>query len=345
MRMVPGPSVMSTMFVTMERSIFSAALNSSKSSMISSAKPFWNTFGDNVLTGGGGSDFLRGRAGNDTLIGEGGNDRFDGREGADAMFGGTGQDTAYYLQSPIGLIIDLANPAANTGNAAGDTYDSVENVQGTFFDDIIFGDAATNLLIGSTGNDELSGRAGDDTLSGQGGDDILDGGAGGDTLQGGTGFDTASYQSALSGVTADLIMTVSNTGDAAGDSYNAVRGLQGSDFDDVLKGQFGQNRLEGGAGNDVLQGRGGADTYNGGAGDDIFVFQNGFALEIIEDFDEFSAAEKLDVSMVTNIVDFADLAANHMAQNGTDVDITDGPGTIRIQNALLADLDGGDFIF
>ncbi len=305
----------------------------------------WGTFGDNMLTGGGGSDFLRGRDGDDMLIGEAGNDRLEGREGADAMFGGAGQDTAYYLSSAAGLTVDLANPLANTGNAAGDTYDSVENVQGSFQDDIIRGDGQNNVLIGSTGDDQLFGRDGDDTLTGQGGNDVLDGGAGADTLQGGVGFDTASYASALAGVHADLIQTGNNTGDAAGDSYNAVRGLRGSAFDDVLLGQFAQNRLEGGAGNDVLQGRGGSDTYNGGAGRDTFVFQNGFGTEIIEDFDAFSAAEKVDLSFVANIVDFADLAANHLGQNGADAEIADGAGIIRLLNVQIADLDGGDFFF
>ena len=142
-----------------------------------------------------------------------------------------------------------------------------------------------------------------------------------------------------------MIVVASNTGDAAGDSYSAIRNLRGSAHDDTLKATFGQNRLEGGAGNDILFGRGGGDVHNGGSGNDTFVFQNNFGPAVIEDFNEFSSAERIDLSMVTNITDFTDLAANHLSQNSADAVITDGVNTITIQNVLIADLDSGDFWF
>ena len=307
----------------------------------------WGSFGNNQLDGLGGNDFLRGRAGNDTLQGGDGNDQLDGGAGADVLDGDGGVNTANYLSSGIGLTIDLTNPGNNTGDAAGDTYFSVQNVQGTFQDDTITGDGQDNLLIGSTGNDTLFGLAGDDTLTGQGGDDILVGGAGADTLQGGVGNDIASYQDAGAGVFADLIVTGLNTGDAAGDSYNAIRGLIGSDHADTLRGQFGTNSLDGGDGDDTLLGRGGSDTKTGGLGSDTFVYQNGFgANETITDFDEFDNNEKIDLASVAAIVDFADLVANHMAQNGAHVEITDGVGgMITVQNALVGDMNALDFIF
>ena len=306
----------------------------------------WGSFGDNQLEGKAGNDFLRGRAGNDTLQGGDGNDQLDGGAGADVIDGDTGINTANYLSSTVGLTIDLSNPLNNTGDASGDIYFSIQNIQGTFQDDDITGDAQNNFIIGSTGNDILFGLAGDDTLTGQGGNDILVGGVGADTLQGGVGNDIASYQDASSGVFADLILNGLNTGDAAGDTYNAIRGLIGTDHADTLRGTFGTNSIDGGAGNDTILGRGGSDTHTGGAGSDTFIFQNGFgAAETITDFDEFDDNEKIDLSLVANITDFADLTANHLSQNGAHAEITDGAGTIIIQNALVADLNMLDFTF
>ena len=91
----------------------------------------------------------------------------------------------------------------------------------------------------------------------------------------GDGFDVASYETATSGLTANLRNPSTNTGDAAGDTYILIEGLVGSAFDDTLIGTAvgaeGHNTLEGGAGNDTLIGLGGDDDYDGGAGDDTAV--------------------------------------------------------------------------
>jgi len=51
------------------------------------------------------------------------------------------------------------------------------------------------------------------------------------------------------------------------------------------------------------------------------------------------------LSAVLNIDDFADLLANHMAQSGADVVITDGTNSLTLDNVNLSDLDANDFIF
>ncbi|NJM82182.1 MAG: hypothetical protein HC844_06525 [Tabrizicola sp.] len=117
--------------------------------------------------------------------------------------------------------------------------------------------------------------------------------AGGDRLDGGSGFDLASYADAAAGVRADLSSTRLNKGDAAGDSYAGIEGLEGSAHADQLLGDAAANRLSGGEGNDSLWGRTGNDTLEGGAGDDIlnggagadtFVFHAG--RDVIHDFEE-----------------------------------------------------------
>ncbi len=74
-----------------------------------------------------------------------------------------------------------------TGDAAGDTFSSIENVFGTAFADIIAGNAVANVIDGGDGNDMLFGMAGDDVIVGGWGADTLRGGAGNDRLVGGLG--------------------------------------------------------------------------------------------------------------------------------------------------------------
>lgn len=97
---------------------------------------------------------------------------------------------------------------------------------------------------------------------------ILDGGAGADTLIGGAGLDYASYSSSAIGVRASLINSSLATGDAVGDTYIDIEGLQGSDFADTLYGGGGDDHLLGGAGNDSLRGGAGDDTLKGDEGND-----------------------------------------------------------------------------
>src|SRR5262249_39995874 len=63
----------------------------------------------------------------------------------------------------------LLTPASNTGDAAGDTYNAIENLIGGGFADILTGNTAANVLDGGFGNDTLDGGAGRHTLFGRGG--------------------------------------------------------------------------------------------------------------------------------------------------------------------------------
>jgi Ca2+-binding RTX toxin-like protein len=72
-------------------------------------------------------------------------------------------------------------------------------------------------------------------------------------------------------VAVDLAGTSPNTGDAAGDEFDSVEHLTGSDHADRLSGDEGENVIEGGKGADLLRGRSGDDTYvwNRGDGSDV----------------------------------------------------------------------------
>ncbi|MEP3674737.1 pre-peptidase C-terminal domain-containing protein [Sulfitobacter sp.] len=148
------------------------------------------TLGDNVIEGQENVDYIYGRRGDDILDGGIGSDVLFGGVGADILLGGEHRDRAQYSQSLEALIIDLMNTSRNTGEAAGDVYDSIEDLAGSRFADGVFGDTGSNRLFGRQGNDRLYGRAGDDYLNGGANNDRLDGGVGNDTLRGGQSADT-----------------------------------------------------------------------------------------------------------------------------------------------------------
>ncbi|MCX7228267.1 MAG: hypothetical protein NTW15_04520, partial [Burkholderiales bacterium] len=199
-------------------------------------------------------DTLSGDSGDNVLAGMGSDDLLQGRGGADTIDGGTGTDTASYASSSSGVQVDLmvSGAQSSTGDAAGDVLASIENLQGSAFDDMLNGDTGANRLDGGAGNDLLTGWAGSDTLIG------------------GDGWDTAVYDGSNAGVTVDLTLTgaQSSAGHAAGDVLDSIEALTGSSFADTLRGTAGANALRGGDGDDTFEGRGGADILDGGNGID-----------------------------------------------------------------------------
>jgi Ca2+-binding RTX toxin-like protein len=124
--------------------------------------------------GDAGNDVLFGNAGDDLLDGGDDNDVLEGGAGADQLIGGNGTDTASYASSPTAVNVVLGGVSSG-GDAAGDTYSSIEQV------------------IGSAQNDTITGDAGVNTLWGMGGDDVLIGSGGADVLKGGAGNDKFTY--------------------------------------------------------------------------------------------------------------------------------------------------------
>ncbi len=134
-----------------------------------------------MLYGLGGDDTLAGGASDDTLL---------GGAGQDLLVGGPGDDWASYADADQRVKADLKSPSKNVWGAKGDDFDSIENLLGSDFNDILKGDNSANILSGGDGNDKLYGRRGDDFLSGDEGNDYLNGSRGNDTLSGGDGDDT-----------------------------------------------------------------------------------------------------------------------------------------------------------
>jgi Ca2+-binding RTX toxin-like protein len=241
---------------------------------------------ENVLDGGAGNDWLLGHGGNDTLIGGDGDDHLFGHEGADRLVGGNGSDWACYYDeiwdwdmsvNPGTVVISLANPSLNTWWAAGDTYDGIENIEGSSFNDVITGDDHDNIIVDTTGSNKLYGNGGKDTLVGN--PDAAD------TFDGGNEEDTVDYSwtgatdtvGTATYVTVDLEHQSVNAGAAAGDRFYFVEDITGTRHDDTIYGDYANNTFRGLDGSDRLMGRGGDDTLIGGEGTDTAVFSGNFA--------------------------------------------------------------------
>jgi Ca2+-binding RTX toxin-like protein len=196
-------------------------------------------------SGTAGNDNLVGTAGDDNLSGLGGNDQLTGGAGRDVLDGGTGTDTARYDGAPSGVNVDLFERLGKAGDAQGDQLVSIENVTGSQFGDVLFGDNLANVLRGLGGDDLLIGKAGDDRFVG---------GAGADHLVGDEGVDTADYGSSAQAVGVSLLENIGSGGDAAGDTYSGIEVVIGSRFADTLEGDGSGNLLRGGGGDDQIFG-------------------------------------------------------------------------------------------
>lgn len=165
-----------------------------------------DSFGGDVLRGGGGSDNLSTNLSQndglvDVLDGGPGDDDLSGGDSRDVMTGGTGQD---FLRGGLGP--DEMDPGADSGDTV--TYlDNVHNVRVVASLDgiandgnniggisegdnvaahtpILTGGQGQDILIGSNGNNHMIGNLGDDSLTGNLGADFLEGNNGNDTLTG-----------------------------------------------------------------------------------------------------------------------------------------------------------------
>ena len=312
--------------------------------------------GDNALVGTDGDDFLSGEAGNDTLT---------GNEGDDFLDGGAGEDTASYKDAPGGVSVDLRASGQDIGADQGrDSFEQIENLEGSDFADLLQGDNQANvifglgardviygwdgadLIYGGQGNDSVRGGADDDDLYGEDGtdfllgnrgDDNLDGGAGDDVLDGGTGIDFAYYEAAESGVYVDLRFSGRVGGGGLGrDSFISIEGVVGSVFDDRLVGTGGNNAIEGRAGNDVLKGKGGNDELFGGAGDDRMRAESG------DDYLQGDDGSDILIALAGDDTLFGDEGDDFLYGGRDDDELSGGAGDDVLRGNLGVDQMFGD---
>lgn len=134
----------------------------------------------------------------DEFVGGDGNDVFIATASREFFIGGTGvnasdsspYDTVTYEFSGTPIILNLIDDRQNTGFAAGDKFDGIEQIFATPYSDTLSGNGSNQSFDGRGGDDTLVGYAGSDTLSGGDGNDRLYGGVGTDYLEGGPNNDT-----------------------------------------------------------------------------------------------------------------------------------------------------------
>ena len=268
--------------------------------------------GNDTLTGNEGADMLKGGAGNDMLNGSDGDDILDGGPGADKLDGGTHSgtpgDIATYASATEGVTVDLSGGNRGQGDAAGDTYDDIEQYVGSAHNDVFI-----------AGKDEHN-------------------------ITGGTaGSDTVSYERSEKGVTVDLSSTSAQSSAdadnpdgsyARGDTLTSIENVIGSNHDDTLTAGGDGSVIDGGRGRDEL---------TGGTGSDIFVFASGDGRDEVFGF---ATADKIDLSAFTNIASMDDLDISPVGAGDANTEIIlPNSGVITLNAFAEGSLTADNFIF
>jgi hypothetical protein len=167
---------------------------------------------------------VSGGPGEDTIAGGPLDEVLSGGTGTDRVDGGAGDDRLEHDAEPAGILVDVAAGTVTTGSGQ-ETFDGIEEIGGSPYDD---------RLLGGPAGDRLDGR---------GGRDVIDGGAGDDVLLADEAGDTPDARDHVIG--------------GAGDDrlYGDGDVFEGGEGDDSLTGFAPAARYDCGTGDDVMGGR------------------------------------------------------------------------------------------
>ena len=316
------------------------------------------------LTGGSENDLLYGGYGKDILEGGDGNDLIDGGPGKDTIVFGDGdtrlnlspandgvaQDTKHGSDTIMTSTIENITTGAGSdiifANAADnimDTGDGHDRLYGEAGDDMLIAGDGDDHLYGSYGKDNLAGGDGNDRLYGGYGNDILEGGSGDDILDGGLGKDTLVFGNGntIVSLSDDKDGIAQDTGHGSDTIMtSSIENVTTGDGDDTIEGNVLDNILNGGAGNDTLTGGYGDDTLTGGSGEDTFVLDAVFGDDTITDFD--GSSDMIDLSAIVGA------SVTTAATSDGDVKLTvedsqgQQQGTLTLEDVSLEDWNAMD---
>jgi Ca2+-binding RTX toxin-like protein len=306
-------------------------------------------FGNDIINGGDGDDIIVDAGGDDNIKGGTGNDVIHAGPGLDLVLAGAGQDFVFlgtdegsevFAGEGNDFIYGNKNAERILGNEGNDWIETgtFDGAPGDNFDEVFAHD-------GVDGHDVFLGDGGFDEFIGEGGDDIMVGSLGRGKMVGMSGFDWVTYKDHAFGINANLATPIifdespiipPNT---TADGYEAVEGLSGTAYDDVLRGSDDDAAVllptaEGGSSGyrgsaldadgiariaglqellgegvtsfavgDIILGGGGSDSIEGGGGDDIIDGSRWLDVQIgvfaADDADHSGPALELHDSMTT----------------------------------------------
>ncbi|KAF1042483.1 MAG: Bifunctional hemolysin/adenylate cyclase [Herbaspirillum frisingense] len=309
-----------------------------------------------------------------------GNDLIIASNVANVIKGGAGINTVSYANSALGVKVNLVTGQGSQGDAAGDTYQDIQNVIGSAQDDIFVGNGQANEFWGGAGNNRVSyensgaavtidlqlqrGLAGDanndvyhdiQNATGGSGDDLIIASDVVNKIDGGGGSNTVSYEHSTGAVKVNLATFQGLLGDAAGDTYTNIQNATGGAGNDIIVASSVVNRIDGGGNNTVsYESSGGALKIDLGQGKGLAGDALGDTYVNIQNATGGSGDDIIVGSNVVNIIDggagnntvsyensLAGVKVNLANRTGTGGD-ADGDSYLNIQNAIGG---AGDDIF
>lgn len=194
------------------------------------------------LRGSSNNDTLKGSSGNNNLQGGAGADLLIATAGSDVLNGGADRDTASFSIFTAGVTANLTTGAYSSSFGSGQ-LSAIEDLTGSAQNDILTGNAQANTINGGLGSDTLNGAGGVDTLSY-------------------AGVQSHNFIDLSTGV-----VTQQWNGLAVGtDSVSNFENVTGGDNYDQIRGNAGNNFINGGGSSDLLLASMGIDHLDGGTG-------------------------------------------------------------------------------
>ncbi|MDB5446835.1 MAG: hypothetical protein JWQ97_2152 [Phenylobacterium sp.] len=176
----------------------------------------------------------------------------------------------------------LLTLGTDSGTLAGGPHDqlvSIENLQGSPYQDVLTGTDGPNMLVGLGGADILDGGGGADTMIGGQGNDYYVVDNPGDQLIELTGEGTDTVRTTFTSYVLPANfenLAFIGVGNFVGTGNELVNVITGGAGNDTLDGGLLNDTLIGGAGDDRLIGGSGLDRMEGGAGNDTYSVDAGY---------------------------------------------------------------------